>query len=45
MIDILLLEKAFSTIKTIATMAAVINGLVVVTIAYRLFKKQSLEVK
>lgn len=43
--DILLLEKALNTVKTVLMLAAVINVLVLAAIAYRLYTKQSLEVK
>jgi hypothetical protein len=43
--DILLLEKALNTVKTLATLAFIINGLVLVMIAYRFVTKQSMRVE
>lgn len=41
--DILTLEKTLNTIKTIATLAFLINGLVSITITYRYITKQSMK--
>jgi cbb3-type cytochrome oxidase subunit 3 len=43
--DILLLEKALNTAKTLATLAFFINGLVMVAIAYRFVKRQSMRLE
>lgn len=43
--DILALEKALNMVKTVATMAAFLNVLVVVAIAYKFVTGQSMRVQ
>lgn len=43
--DILLLEKALNTVKTLATLAFCLNGLVMVAVAYRYVTKQSMRIE
>ena len=45
MIDILAMEKALNAVKTLATMAFFINGLVIVLIAYRYVTRQNMRIE
>lgn len=43
--DILAIEKALNAVKMLATMAFIINGVLLVLIAYRFTTKQSMRVE
>ena len=45
MIDVLMMEKALNAVKTLATMAFFLYGVVLALIAYRFITKQSMTVE